>query len=375
MSRLWRHICSLWFSLTGLSPALATEELQQLLDRLLAPPTIQTEASFSATMLVPPGSLYDPFDLSAQGQTLWVSDDGKEEGDKGGSIVAVDATGKVSVVVGLGAILPPVALDVAPPSFGAFAGHIFTVAFARPEAEAGFLVPNVIQRIDPTQKSVTDVCSLPENKAGQSGGGGFFLRFGPEGSPFAGKLFITAATNHTLYQVTPDGVCAPFITIDRQRWGYPTGMTFSPDGQTMLVGATLPAAAGNPAGTPKSKGGSIVRVSPDGTVADAPFVTGLDQPCGMIFAPEGFGTYGGQLFVADSGDFNSPVPMTQNVKHDGRLYRVTAKGGLTLVASGFLNPTGVAVIGNRLLVSDINGDFHVGLRELPDGFIVAIVVE
>lgn len=151
-------------------------------------------------------------------------------------------------------------------------------------------------------------------------------------------------------------------------------MTFSPDGKTMLVGATLPA-VGDPAGTPKRQGGSIVRVSADGKVAEEPFVTGLDQPCGMLFAPEGFGTYGGQLFVADSGDFNSPVPMTQNVKNDGRLYRVTPKGELTLVASGFLNPTGVAIIGNRLLISDINGDFHVGLRELPDGFIVAIVAE
>lgn len=374
MARLWRNIFSLWFALTWISPTCSAEELQQLLDRLLALPTIQTASGFTATMLVPPGSLYDPFDLFAQGATLWVSDDGKEEGDKGGRILAVDAMGKVSEVVGLGALLPPVALDVAPPSFGTFAGHIFTVAFARPDAEAGFLVPNVIQRIDPTKKSVTDVCSLPENKAGQPGGGGFFIRFGPEGSPFAGKLFITAATNHTLYQVTPDGVCAPFMTLDVQRRGYPTGMTFSPDGKTMLVGATLPA-VGDPAGTPKSKGGSIVRVSPDGKVAEEPFVTGLDQPCGMLFAPEGFGTYGGQLFVADSGDFNSPVPMTQNVKNDGRLYRVTPKGELNLIASGFLNPTGVAIIGNRLLVSDINGDFHVGMRELPDGFIMSIVAE
>ena len=67
----------------------------------------------------------------------------------------------------------------------------------------------------------------------------------------------------------------------------------------------------------------------------------------------------------------SPVPMTQSVNPDGRLYRVTPKGELNLRASGFLNPTGVAFRDNRLLVSDINGDFPVSLRELPDGFIVA----
>jgi hypothetical protein len=374
MVRLWWNVFSLWTALTWITPVFAAEELKHLLDRLLASPTIQTATGFAATVLVPPGSFYDPFDLYARNTTLWVSDDGKEEGDKGGRILTVDAKGHVSVTVGLGKLLPPIALDVAPPSFGTFSGHIFTVAFARPDAEAGFLVPNVIQRINPTTGDVSNVCTLPKNAAGQPGAGGFFVRFGPEGSPFAGKLFITAATNQTLYHLTLDGECTPFMTIDIQRWGYPTSLTFTPDGKTMLVGTAQPA-SGDPAGPPKAGAGKILRVSPNGTVADTPFVTGLDQPCGMIFAPEGFGTYGGQLILADSGDFHSPVPMTQPVKRDGRLYRVTPTGELTLIASGFANPTGVAFLGNRLMVSDINGDFHVGQRELPDGFLMAITAQ
>jgi len=67
--------------------------------------------------------------------------------------------------------------------------------------------------------------------------------------------------------------------------------------------------------------------------------------------------------------------MTQVVKHDGRLYRVTPAGELILIAAGFANPTGLAFLGNRLVVSDINGDFHVGQRELPDGFLVAVVAQ
>ncbi len=35
-------------------------------------------------------------------------------------------------------------------------------------------------------------------------------------------------------------------------------------------------------------------------------------------------------------------------------------GELALIASGFANPTGVVFLGNRLFVSDINGDFYVG---------------
>lgn len=371
MPRLWQTLLSLWFILTCVSSAFAAEELKRLLDQLLAVPTIQATSGYAAKVLVPPGTFYDPFDLHSQGLSLWISDDGKEEGEKGGQIFTVDVKGQVSVVVGLGKLLPPIALDVAPPSFGVFAGQIYTVAFARPDAEAGFLVPNIIQRINPTTGEVSDACTLPKNASGQEGAGGFFLRFGSEGSPFAGKVFITAATNQTLYFMTPDGKCTPFVTMDIKKWGYPTGLTFTPDGKTMLVGTAQPA-TGDPAGPPKKGAGKVLRVSAEGVVAEEPFVTGLDQPCGMLFAPKGFGPYGGRLLIADSGDFHSPVPMTQPVKRDGRLYSITPTGELVLIASGFANPTGLAFLGNRLVVSDINGDFHVGQRELPDGFLVAI---
>ena len=82
---------SLLVSLTWGAPAFAAEELKQLLDRLLATPTIQTASGFTAKVLVPPGSFYDPFDLYTRSTTLWVNDGGKEEGDKSGRILTVDA--------------------------------------------------------------------------------------------------------------------------------------------------------------------------------------------------------------------------------------------------------------------------------------------
>ena len=57
---------------------------------------------------------------------------------------------------------------------------------------------------------------------------------------------------------------------------------------------------------------------------------------------------------------------------DGRVYRVTKTGTLEPVASGLANPVGVAFVGGSLLVSDINGDFHVGTQKFPDGFMVSI---
>jgi hypothetical protein len=140
MSQLWRSLLGVWVSFTWAVPICAAEEIEQLLDRLLAVPTIQTEAGFTATVLIPPGALYDSFDLHSSGTALWISDDGKEKGEKGGRILTVDASGSVSVIADVDALLPPVSLDVAPPSFGAWSGHIYTVAFARPDAEAGFFL-------------------------------------------------------------------------------------------------------------------------------------------------------------------------------------------------------------------------------------------
>jgi hypothetical protein len=116
----------------------------------------------------------------------------------------------------------------------------------------------------------------------------------------------------------------------------------------------------------------IVSIAPDGKVDPKPVVTGLNTPLGLDIAPAGFGDYAGQIFVTEVGDIQVPVPQTQPLKHDGKLYTVTKNGQLQLVAAGFVNPAGVRFIGHHLWVTDINGDFIAGGRELPDGFLVQI---
>ena len=93
---------------------------------------------------------------------------------------------------------------------------------------------------------------------------------------------------------------------------------------------------------------------------------------GMIYAPNDFGPFGGQLFFADIDRFEIPVPMTQRLQADGRVYRLESDGRAVLVASGFINPIGLQFVDDSLWVSDINGDFISGKRELPDGFIVRL---
>ena len=122
--------------------------------------------------------------------------------------------------------------------------------------------------------------------------------------------------------------------------------------------------------------GAIVRVTPEGKIEGKPVFEGQGRPMGMGIAPEGFGSYGGQLFFSDIGLFQIPVPMTQALKADGKLYRLTSEGKPELVASGFNNPMGVRFIDNKTLwVTDINGDFIAGKRELPDGFLTEVLAQ
>jgi hypothetical protein len=366
----WWIVSGFLFGLMFGAPVLAEEELQKLIDRLLKPPAIQVEAGFTARVLVPPGHLYDPLFMLPRDEAVWLNDDGGEEKDKGSRLLAIDGQGRVSVLAGVGKLVPVTGFDVAPEGFGKFGGQIFTLAQAKVGTEGAF-ANHIIQRVDPKQDYVTSVfCTLPTAGQVNQGisGAGVEARFGPEGSPFAGKFYAVTAYNNTIYQVTPDGQCIPFVTFDMERFGSPFGLVFSQDGKSMLVAATR----GGLLGPPADRAGAIVRVLPDGKIVDKPLAEGLTVPAGMDFAPEGFGPYAGQLFVADLGGFEFPVPMTQALSADGKLYRVTPEGELRLVAAGFFNPAGVRFMGNKLWVSDINGDFIGGKRELPDGFIVEI---
>ena len=343
-------------------------------DRLFASPPITTEPGFTASILVPPGQLYDPFDLHIlDHNTMLVADDGAD-----GHIWKVTTRGHVESLAAP-ARYAPYTLDLAPPSFGKFRGQIYALAFNEPNAAGGWELPDAIVRIDPATGRETLVCYLPENTSHEKGAGGFFVRFGPENSPFGGKLWITTASNHSIYQVTPDDACKFFETIDLEKWGSPRGITFTADGKTMLLGSVTPSPA-NRAKTVEG-GGRILRMRSSGSFEEKPFASGLTEPGAMAFAPNGFGHFGGELFVAEVGKWDNDIGITQEpnkgpfapVRSDGAVYRITSDGKLKRVASGLRNPVGLAFVGDTLVVTDINGDFHEGYQKYPDGFMVSII--
>jgi hypothetical protein len=354
-------------------------EAQLVVNRLLAPPSISTEPGFTARLLVPPGELYDPLFMVPRGNnTVWMNDDGKEIGPHGSRILEFSLDGKFSVLVGADKLLPVTGIDVAPADFGNFGGQIFTLA--QPTVQMpGAIANHIIQRIDPKTRTVTTFCTLPASGKVANGiaGLGVAARFGPAGSPYHGVFFAITALNDAIYQVLPDGTCKPFA--DFSQLGSPTGLTFTNDHSTMLV-TVSPGEVTSGASEGK---GMVVSVDSGGHNKPNPVATGLTRPFGLDVAPAGFGPYKDQIFVTDAGDIQIPVPGTQALKRDGKIFRITPSGELKLVASGFINPAGARFIRSpsdsatptgalHLWITDINGDFIAGKRELPDGFLVQI---
>ncbi len=365
MPRIRSVVVGLLLPMLFAAAGAAGDELTALLDRVMAH-DITPAAGFTAKVLVPPGQLYDPLVMHVQGDEVWLNDDGKEEGEKGSRLIAVDHQGKVSVLVEADKMAPISAgFDIAPDEFGSFGGQVF--ALSQPKVgEKGGLENYVIQRIDPKNEyAVSLFCTLPSVSKKKVSGIGVDASFGPTGSPFAGKLYASTTLNETIYQITPDGQCAPFVTFNPKRQGGPLYLRFAPDGHSLLVTVVR-------GGIFAARGSAVLRVLPNGTIAEKPVVEAPTLLGALDFAPAGFGPYAGQLFVADVGHYEIPVPMGQALRADGKIYRVTPEGKLELVASGFINPWNLRFVGNTLWVADINGDFIYGKRELPDGFIVAL---
>ena len=370
MTNIRRLVAAVVMASTSLLAHGSDGELHKVLERMLRV-NIQAAAGFTTRVLVPPGELYDPLVMHPMGTQVWLNDDGKEaQGEdgktKGSRLMAVDHAGKVSVLVDANKMLPISAgFDVAPAGFGDFGGQVF--ALSQPQTgDQGGQQNYVMQRIDPKAGFAVHVfCTLPASNAKETAGIGVDARFGPPGSPFFGKLYASTTLNNTIYQIMPDGRCEPFVRLDPDQQGGPLYLRFTPDGRSLLVTVVR-------GGIFAARGSAILAIHADGKVdnkaiAEAPTMFGS-----IDFAPAGFGAYGGQIFVVEVGSYEIPVPAGRPLAADGKLHRVTAAGKLELVASGFINPWNVRFVGNRLWVSDINGDFIYGRRELPDGFIVEV---
>jgi hypothetical protein len=365
------------------SPVLAQQgaELQRLLSRLLATPPLKAGDGFTVRLLIPPGELYDPLFMIPQGTSALLSDDGGVKSGKQSRLLSVDPQGKITVLADIGTVDLLIGIGIAPPSYGANAGQIYSLSQAVPLME-GVTRNHIIQRLDPKRGYAgTTVCTLPnanptrvpakapaeadaipaaasmDARAKGVPGTGIDARFGPNGTPFADKFFSVTGLNSTIYQTTANGTCTPFVSFSGRLSG-PGTITFTPDGKHMLVSVL------------RGDVGAVARVTPDGKIEETLFAEGFVRPLGLAFAPPGFGSYGGNLFVTDTGR-PSGVSVREPSGTNGSIYRITPDGQRHLVASGFSTPVGLSFFDGKLWVTAINTDYIAG-RELPDGYLAEI---
>jgi len=340
----------------------------------LAQPQITVDAAFTARVLVAPGTFYDPlFPIAGDGDDIWLNDDGGEEGEGGGGIYSIARDGHVRTLVAVGNIPPPTAIDRAPQSFAPYAGQIF--ALAQPQKGwAGATTNHIILRLDPNTWQPVKFAELPTAGSRNKGvaGAGIDMMFGPDGGPFAGRLFAITSLNNAIYEVLPDGHARAFIVMDTAKPRQPVCLTFARvHGEERMMVST---ANGNFSPRRQVPGfATVTQVTPDGRVLPEYLVENLDTPSGLAFAPAGFGSYGGNLFIADLGGVMPiPAPRDKAPPRNGRIVRVASDGEIVPFASGLATPLGLRFIGGRMIVCDINGDYIGGGIELPDGFVVEI---
>jgi peptidoglycan hydrolase-like protein with peptidoglycan-binding domain len=342
----------------------------------LATPKITVESGYNARLLVPPGTFYDPlFPIAGEGDDIWLNDDGgeEEEGEAGGGIYRVDRDGKVAPLVPIGKIPPPTAIDRAPSSFAPHSGQIFALT-QRKKGWAGATENHIVLRMDPQNWEPVRFAEFPSAGTRNKGvaGAGVDMRFGPDGTAFAGRLFGVTLLNHSIYEVTPDGNARAFVTMETARPRQPVALTFAKiKGEDRMIAST---ANGNFSPRRQVPGfATITQITPDGRVLPEFIAEDLLAPSGLGYAPDGFGKYAGDLFVADLGGIMpSPAPRDQPPERCGRVLRIDRSGKSHIFAEGFASPLGLRFIGKRMIVCDVNGDYIGGGIELPDGFVVEI---
>ena len=263
------------------------------------------------------------------------------QGDK---LIFSDASGAVmSAPIGGGTattmakVDKPAGVAIAPAGFGSYAGQVFVASGSDEKS------PCKIMREGGA--SASDFAALPD--AGKLNGGKATecrdLEFGS--GPFAGKLYAVSNGNATIYEIDASGKAKAFATFD----GTPSyeigslGFTAANDPKapnSLLVGM-------RPRMEVAAKVGRINVFGTDGK-QKTEYLVGFINPTGWGYAPNGFGSYGGLLFIVDAGR-----PAAKNeAARDGSIYRIDNKGVTRAFGSGMVDPNCLRVTNNAMVIAD-----------------------
>ena len=334
------------------------------------PPVTAADPNVRVEVVVPPGLIYDTMWPDVYYDRLFVGDDGGHFGYGVGTLVSFDFDGgDARVELERGRVPLYIDSTIAPADFGRLANKILVISQPSPEFE-GALDGHIVFATDRGKQLGGEiVCVLPPTAQGTSHLATEIVP-GPEGSPFDGYIYVIASGNRSMHKIDPDGNCTPFV-MDLP--GFPLGFSFSSDSQQIII--ALKVAEANYSNNPEDQGGSfLVTVDSNGKVVGEPLVKGLTMPTGLDYAPEEWGPYAGQLFVADAKNWQNPTPRNKNLIGDSVLYRIDEEGNKIPFVKGIRNIVGVKFHKNMAFMSDIGGDYISG-RPLADGAVFKITYE
>ena len=340
-------------------------EVDRRIADLFALPNVKPNDDIAGEVLIPPGEFYDPLWIKEYNGRLWLTDDGVEIGDKGSFIASFNKDGS-DIVHEVESTRMTANIDhvIVPHGYPGWEKYGDKIIGANQPAngESGAMFNHHIFVMEPRSNDPLEKhCTLSPNSEGQDSSLVTEIKFGPVGSPFEG-LYVAMSGNSTIHKIHPDGRCDIFIEGIK---GWPMGMLFVNDGKEMLLGAKRTEAnwTSETLGT-----GVIMAISPEGKVVKDPVVDGLTMAPAFDYAPEEWGRYAGKLIVVESGDWGRPLPLTQSIGADGKVYAVDEIGNKEIMIENLRNPVGIYFDGKDMYLSDVQGDFMSG-REIPDGVI------
>ena len=195
--------------------------------------------------------------------------------------------------------------------------------------------------------AATSFAKLPD--AGKLNGGKATecrdLEFGAAGTPFAGKLYAVANGNATIYEIDSSGKAKAFATFDGTPVFEITNVAFSAANDPKAPNAML--VGMRPHMEMAAKVGRINVFGPDGK-QKTEYLVGFVNPTGWGYAPAGFGSYGGNLFILDAGK----AAAKNDADRDGQVYRLDDKGVVRPFASGLVDPNCLRMTGNAMVIAD-----------------------
>jgi hypothetical protein len=358
---------------------------------------------FSTSEVAPVGEhTYDPQLIFCPSQD-WLESDGSiifgdiggqetygwDETKGHGSIKKLHADNSIEYLVrpdNMGTYMPLCPIRI-PEEFGAFGNEVMLVGQAGP-GRTGARNQHYVFKYRQGDERMEVFAEIPHAGPLNDGipGAGLTGGFGPAGSPQEGKFFCMSMMNCTIYTVdnkgsiepfsilAPPQVPAPMMPLDFQVapewWGEYAGeyIVLGKMGASYIDDVDFNA-------TEKPKW-LHYHCDRNGKVDPTPIpLSKVPALIDGVRAPEGFGSFGGDIFWVDDGgvDLNHVTTWDEPVPYRGRVLRTDKAGKIHVFADNFQgSSTLLAFRGNELLMSIIGKSYSTGEYHHPDGSIYSI---